>query len=147
MAIPSMKLKPRIIDLPNIGDPRGNLTAGEFGRSIPFEAKRYFVVYQVPLVKIRGEHAHRKCHQFLICVRGRMMVSADDGTERKEHLLDRPDRGLYLPPMIWGTQFDYSPDATLLVFASEYYDADDYIRDYRDFLKASTLRDDERLQD
>jgi UDP-2-acetamido-3-amino-2,3-dideoxy-glucuronate N-acetyltransferase len=133
-----MTLKPGIIDLPNIIDPRGNLTAGEFGRSIPFEAKRYFIVYQVPLVKMRGEHAHWKCHQFLICVRGRMTVSTDDGTERKEYLLDRPDRGLYIPPKVWGAQFDHSPDAALLVFASEYYDAQDYIRDYDDFLKEVT---------
>lgn len=123
----------RLIDLPNISDPRGNLSVGEFGHQIPFEAKRYFVVYQVPLVEMRGEHAHKECHQFLICVRGRITVSGDDGTNRYEHVLDRPDLGFYMPPMTWGGQFGYSPDAVLLVFASHYYDSADYIRDYDEF--------------
>jgi len=121
------------IDLPKVIDARGNLTAGEFGKSIPFDVKRYFMVYQVPLVEVRGEHAHRKCHQFLICARGKISVIADDGRRRQEFVLDRPDLGLHLPPMVWGIQYKYSPDAVLLVFASDYYDADDYIRDYDEF--------------
>jgi len=124
----------RLIDLPNICDPRGNLSVGEFGRHIPFEPKRYFLVYQVPLVEMRGEHAHRDCHQFLICVRGRITVMGDSGLRREEFILDRPDMGFYMPPMNWGGQHDYSPDAVLLVFASHYYDAADYIRDYDEFL-------------
>lgn len=122
-----------LVALPNVIDARGNLTVGEFGRHVPFEAKRYFIVYQVPLVEVRGEHAHRACHQFLVCVRGRMSVVGDDGRERRHYVLDRPDLGFYMPPMTWGGQFDYSPDAVLLVFASHYYDADDYIRDYAEF--------------
>lgn len=122
-----------LVALPNVIDARGNLTVGEFGRHVPFEAKRYFIVYQVPLVEVRGEHAHRACHQFLVCVRGRMSVVGDDGRERRQYVLDRPDVGFYMPPMTWGGQFDYSPDAVLLVFASHYYDADDYIRDYAEF--------------
>lgn len=124
----------RLINLPNVIDMRGNLTAGEFQRQIPFDVKRYFIVYQVPLVEVRGEHAHRECHQFLVCVRGRMSVVGDDGQRREEFLLDRPDMGFYMPPMTWGTQYNYSPDAVLLVFASHYYDAGDYIRDYLEFL-------------
>lgn len=124
----------KLIKLPNYIDPRGNLTASEFGRSIPFEVKRFFMVYQVPLVEVRGEHAHRVCHQFLICARGRISVIADDGRTKDEFVLDRPDTGLHLPPMTWGIQYKYSPDALLLVFASHYYDADDYIRDYDEFL-------------
>ena len=122
-----------LVALPNVIDARGNLTVGEFGRHVPFEAKRYFIVYQVPLVEGRGEHAHRACHQVLVCVRGRMSVVGDDGRERRQYVLDRPDQGFYMPPMTWGGQFDYSPDAVLLVFASHYYDADDYIRDYAEF--------------
>lgn len=122
-----------LVALPNVIDARGNLTVGEFGRHVPFEAKRYFIVYQVPLVEVRGEHAHRACHQFLVCVRGRMSVVGDDGRERRHYVLDRPDLGFYMPPMTWGGQFEYSPDAVLLVFASHYYDADDYIRDYAEF--------------
>ena len=123
----------RIIDLPDIIDPRGNITVGEFGGKIPFEPKRFFLIYQVPLVQMRGEHAHRQCHQFLVCVRGRISVIGDDGCNRQEHVLDRPSQGFYMPPMTWGTQYKYSPDAVLLVFASHYYDADDYIRDYEEF--------------
>ena len=129
----SSSVKYRTIDLPRVIDPRGNLTVGEFGKSIPFDAKRYFMVFQVPLVEVRGEHAHKECHQLLICVRGRMSAVADDGFQREEFVLDRPDLGLYLPPKVWGIQYNYSPDAVLLVFASHYYDSADYIRDYSEF--------------
>jgi hypothetical protein len=124
----------RLIDLPRVIDARGNLTAGEFDWDIPFLPKRYFMVYQVPLVEVRGEHAHRECHQFLVCVRGRITVSGDDGTRSGEFVLDRPDIGFYMPPMTWGAQYDYSPDAVLLVFASHHYDPADYIRDHGEFI-------------
>lgn len=126
----------RLIEIPRVVDARGNLTAGEFERHIPFAAKRYFIVYQVPLVEVRGEHAHRTCHQFLVCVRGSMSVLGDDGQRREKFVLDRPNLGFYMPPMTWGAQYGYSPDAVLLVFASHYYDADDYIRDYDQFITA-----------
>ncbi|CAJ0681150.1 2,3,4,5-tetrahydropyridine-2,6-dicarboxylate N-acetyltransferase [Ralstonia mannitolilytica] len=121
--------------MPRMVDIRGSLTVGEFERSIPFAAKRYFMVFGVPSVETRGEHAHRECHQFLICVQGSCAVVADDGVHRQEFLLNRPDVGIHLPPMIWGIQYKYSPDAVLLVFASHYYDGDDYIRDYSEFRK------------
>ena len=123
-----------IHQLPRISDMRGNLSVGEFERSIPFAAKRYFLVFDVPSVETRGEHAHKACHQFLVCVRGSVNVVADDGRGRQEYVLDRPEKGLHLPPMVWGIQYKYSPDAVLLVFASHYYDASDYIRDYEEFL-------------
>lgn len=119
--------------MPRVPDARGSLTVGEFGRNIPFTAKRYFMVFDVPSVETRGEHAHRECHQFLICVRGSCAVVADDGINRQEFLLDRPDVGIHLPPMVWGIQYKYSADAVLLVFASHYYDNADYIRDYAKF--------------
>ncbi|MDI5920998.1 WxcM-like domain-containing protein [Halomonas sp. LR5S13] len=119
--------------LNRVTDIRGSLTVGEFERTIPFSAKRYFMVFDVPSIETRGEHAHRQCHQFLICVRGNCSVVADDGNNRQEFVLDRPDIGIHLPPMIWGIQYKYSPDALLLVFASEYYDAEDYIRSYEEF--------------
>ncbi|TXK65584.1 sugar 3,4-ketoisomerase [Alkalisalibacterium limincola] len=125
----------QLIELPNVIDERGNLTVGEFQRQIPFAVARYFIVYQVPLVERRGEHAHRECHQFLVCVRGRISVIGDDGQRQEEFVLDRPNVGFYMPPMTWGTQYKYSPDAVLLVFASHYYDANDYIRDYSEFLQ------------
>ena len=122
--------------LPRVPDIRGSLTVGEFDRSIPFIAKRYFMVFDVPSVETRGEHAHRECHQFLICVRGSCSVVADDGTNRQEFALDRPDVGVHLSPMVWGIQYKYSADAVLLVFASHYYDSADYIRNYAAFLTA-----------
>lgn len=121
--------------LKTVCDPRGDLTVGEFPSDIPFEPKRYFLVFNVPSEKTRGEHAHRQCHQFLICVRGSCAVVVDDGSARCEVQLNSPDMGLYLPPLTWGIQYKYSSDAVLLVFTSDYYDANDYIRDYSEFVE------------
>ena len=120
-----------------VDDIRGNLSVGEFERDIPFPPKRYFLIFDVPTREVRGEHAHKLCHQFLICVRGSCRVLLDDGTHRREITLERPDLGVYLPPMIWGSQHSYSPDAMLLVFASEHYDPDEYIRNYEEFCALS----------
>lgn len=117
-----------------IHDLRGNLSAGEFEKDIPFKTKRYFLVFDVPTAETRGEHAHKACEQFLVCIKGSCRVVADDGQNREEFILDSPGKGLYLPPMTWGIQYHYSQDACLLVFASEYYDAADYIRDYDQFI-------------
>jgi UDP-2-acetamido-3-amino-2,3-dideoxy-glucuronate N-acetyltransferase len=119
---------------PFISDMRGNLSVGEFEQTVPFMPKRYFFVFDVPSAETRGEHAHYTCKQFLICVRGRCSVVADDGKNREEFLLDKPNIGLYLPPLTWGIQYRYSADAVLLVFASEHYDKNDYIRNYAKFL-------------
>ena len=124
-----------------VTDIRGSISVGEFDRDLPFIAKRYFLVFGVPSVETRGEHAHLACQQFLICVAGSCAVVADDGTHRQEFLLDRPDVGLHLPPMTWGIQYKYSPDAVLLVFASHYYDENDYVRDYNDFLQILNAAD------
>jgi dTDP-4-dehydrorhamnose 3,5-epimerase-like enzyme len=119
---------------PVIPDLRGNLTVGEFEKEIPFIPLRYFMVFGVPNREVRGEHAHHECHQFLICVRGSCAVVADDGNKRVEVNLSGPQMGVYLPPMTWGIQYKYSPDALLLVFASHHYESGDYIRDYKAFL-------------
>ena len=118
-----------------IADMRGSLSVGEFEREIPFVPKRYFLVYDVPTAETRGEHAHRMCHQFLIAVKGSVHVVADDGEHREQFVLDRPNIGLFLPRMTWGIQYKYSENAVLLVFASEYYDSADYIRNYNEFLE------------
>ncbi|NWF34648.1 isomerase [Stenotrophomonas sp. SAM-B] len=118
-----------------IADMRGSLSVGEFEREIPFLPKRYFLVYDVPTAETRGEHAHLKCHQFLIAVKGSVHVVADDGKRREQFVLDKSNTGLYLPPMTWGIQYKYSEDAVLLVFASDYYDAADYIREYDLFVE------------
>jgi dTDP-4-dehydrorhamnose 3,5-epimerase-like enzyme len=121
--------------LPHVDDLRGHLSFGEIGNQIPFEVKRYFLVYSVASQEIRGEHAHRSLHQFLICVHGRCHVVADDGTLRREFVLDSPTIGLHLPPMVWGIQYKYTEDAVMLVLASDRYDPASYIRDYSEFLE------------
>lgn len=123
-----------LYQLPKVLDLRGNLSVGEFGRTLPFEARRYFMVFDVPNAEVRGEHAHRTCHQFLICAHGTCSVVADDGHFREEFKLDDPSIGLHLPPLTWGVQYKYSHDAVLLVFASEFYDSNEYIRSYDEFI-------------
>lgn len=117
-----------------ITDARGALTVGEVPSELPFTPARYFTVFDVPSVELRGEHAHKLCEQFLICMHGACRVLLDNGEQRCEVTLDRPDMGVFMPAMTWGTQYRYSPDAVLLVFASRPYEADDYLRTYDDFL-------------
>ena len=115
-------------------DLRGSLSAGEFPRHVPFSPQRYFLVFDVPGKEVRGEHAHRASHQFLVCARGSLNVVVDDGVHTEEVRLDRPDLGLHIPPLVWAVQYKYSADAVLLVLASDPYDPADYIRDYDEFL-------------
>jgi len=117
-----------------ISDARGSLSVGEVPTEVPFAPARYFAVFDVPSVELRGEHAHKQCQQFLICLHGACRVLLDDGESRCEVTLDRPDMGVFMPAMIWGTQYRYTPDAVLLVFASRTYEADDYLRTYDAFL-------------
>jgi UDP-2-acetamido-3-amino-2,3-dideoxy-glucuronate N-acetyltransferase len=125
----------RLCEMPSVVDLRGSLTFGEYDKHLPFAPMRYFLVYDVPSREIRGEHAHRLCQQFLLCITGSCSVVVDDGENRIEILLDRPNLGLYIPPMVWATEYKYSPDAVLMVLASDVYKAEDYIRDYDLFLK------------
>ncbi|HEX6976221.1 MAG TPA: WxcM-like domain-containing protein [Vicinamibacterales bacterium] len=122
--------------LPLVEDLRGRLSAGEFPRQVPFQPKRYFLVFDVPGKDVRGEHAHRACHQFLVVPRGSVTIVVNDGANSEEVVLDEPNLGLYVPPMVWAAQYKYSTDAVLLVFASDFYDPADYIRDYDEFLAA-----------
>lgn len=121
--------------LPHFRDSRGLLSVAETGDQIPFEVKRIFLVSGVPGVDIRGEHAHLTLRQVLICVHGSCEVIADDGENRQSFLLDDPSLGVLLPPLVWGVQHRFTPDAVLLVLASEKYNPADYIRDYGEFLK------------
>ncbi len=134
--VPGVKL----YELVHVIDLRGSLSAAEVGKPLPFVPQRCFLVFDVPSVEVRGEHAHKKLHQFLICLKGSVSIVVDDGKHRQEHILDRPSVGLYIPPLIWGTQYHYTPDAMLLVLASALYDADDYIRDYDEFLRCVSAR-------
>lgn len=124
----------RLVQLRHFADMRGALVVNEFERDLPFTPRRQFLVHSVPSQETRGEHAHRRCHQFLVCVHGSVRALADDGQHRQEFVLDSPRVGLHMPPMIWGTQYRYSRDAVLMVLASEPYDEHDYIRHYDDFL-------------
>ena len=130
----------RVYQMPLVTDLRGCLSFGQYDQHLPFIPQRYFIVFSVPTKEVRGEHAHKRLKQFLICVKGACSVVVDDGKTRSELLLDRADVGLYVPPMIWTTQYKYSQDAVLLVLASEAYDPDDYIRDYDEFLEAINQR-------
>jgi acetyltransferase-like isoleucine patch superfamily enzyme len=124
----------QLLDLPVVADLRGSLVANELAGMLPFVPQRYFVVFDVPSQHVRGEHAHRECWQFLTCLHGSVAVHADDGEHRAEVVLDRPGRGIVIPPMVWASQFSYSSDAALLVLASHPYDNADYIRSYDEFL-------------
>jgi UDP-2-acetamido-3-amino-2,3-dideoxy-glucuronate N-acetyltransferase len=119
--------------LTRVDDLRGSLVVAEVLRDVPFEVRRVFVVFDVASELIRGEHAHRALHQFLVCLRGRVNLMIDDGTSREVLVLDEPSLGVHLPPMVWNSQYRYSPDGVLLVVASDYYMPEDYIRDYAEF--------------
>lgn len=125
----------QLINIPVISDLRGDLSFAQINNHLPFTPKRYFIVYNVQSKEIRGEHAHKKLSQFLVCIVGSCSVMLDDGlNNREEYLLDNPGLGLLIPPMVWGVQYKYSQDAVLLVLASETYDESDYIRDYDQFI-------------
>jgi len=126
-----------LMELPEVADLRGRLTFSQIGDGLPFQPKRYYIVFDVPDPEVRGEHAHRHLEQLLICVHGSCNVIVDDGTQREEVHLSRPTTALHLTKMVWGIQYRFSADAVLLVLASEKYDAHDYIRDYEEFLRAA----------
>lgn len=126
--------------IPHFSDMRGALTPIEFEKDLPFIPKRQFMVYGVKSNKVRGEHAHRECHQFLVALHGQLNVIVDDGTNRKEICLDSPQKGLYMPPFIWGIQYKFSSDAVLAVYASHSYNNEEYIRNYEIFKKEVTSK-------
>lgn len=125
----------RIIELPKITDPRGNLTFLEENKHIPFEIKRVFYIYDIPTGQSRGAHAHHTLHQFIICLSGSLNVNLDDGNSKKTIHLNRPWQGLYIPPMIWGSETDFDTGTIYVVLASDFYNESDYYRDYELFLK------------
>lgn len=127
-------------DLRHVVDSRGSLVVGEVPESLPFVVKRFFYVSNVPESEPRGVHAHKKCHQFLVCIAGSVKAIVDDGVSRVEHKLAAGGPGLHMPPLTWGSQYDYSQDAVLLVLASHPYDAADYIHDYEEFLAISRAK-------
>jgi hypothetical protein len=119
---------------------RGTIGVLESGDGLPFSPRRVFAVFDVPSRQVRGEHAHRRLHQVLVCVKGSCSLLVDDGQRREEIRLDRPTLGVHLGPLVWGVQFDFSADAVLLVLASARYDPADYIRDYEEFRRLVARR-------
>lgn len=117
------------------GDLRGQLTAIEENKDIPFEVKRIYYIYDTAENVSRGHHAHKKLQQILICVHGSCEVLLDDGNERQRIRLDKPYEGIYLSNAIWREMDNFSKDAVLLVMASDFYIEEDYIRDYDEFLQ------------
>lgn len=126
----------RLIDLPKISDPRGNLTFIENGRHIPFDIKRTYYLYDVPGGAERGGHAHKDLHQLIIAMSGSFDILLDDGSSKKRFHLARSYYGLYVCPMIWREMDNFSSGAVCLVLASNFYDESDYFRDYSDYQKA-----------
>jgi WxcM-like, C-terminal len=125
----------KIINLPKINDPRGNLTFIENEKHIPFQMKRVFYLYDVPGGESRAGHALIRCHQFLIAALGSFDVIVYDGKDNKRFHLNRSYYGLYLPPSIWREIDNFSSGSVCLTLASEFYDENDYLRDYDSFLK------------
>lgn len=127
----------RIVDLPRITDPRGNLTFVEAGRHIPFDIRRVYYLYDVPGGAERGGHAHKALHQLIIAMSGSFDVHLDDGTGRKVVHMNRSYYGLYICPMIWREIDNFSSGAVCMVLASDFYDEADYYRDYAAFAAAA----------
>lgn len=125
-----------VIELPKITDPRGNLTFIEGQHHIPFEIRRVFYLYDVPTGEDRGAHAHKALHQFIVCLSGSFDVTLDDGKNKSMVHLNRPWKGLHIPPMIWASEVNFDPGSVCLVLASSAYDESDYYRDYNEFLRA-----------
>ncbi len=119
--------------LPLLRDKGGAICVGEFEHVLPFQPKRFFLVFDVHAAQVRGAHAHRRCEQFLVCVKGSVLCRVDDGRAQVDVPLTEPNVGLYVPAGIWGQQSMHSPDAVLLVFASHAFDEADYIRSYPQF--------------
>lgn len=123
----------KIIDIRRYSDTRGYLSVVENGIDIPFDIKRIYYLYMVPEVA-RGAHAHKALQQLLIATSGSVEVIMDDGREKKSFMLDRPWKGLLIPAGLWRDLENFSGGAVLMCLASEKYKAEDYIRDYNEFL-------------
>ncbi len=123
-----------IIELPKIMDPRGNLTVAEQLKNIPFEVRRVYWTYDIPAGEHRGGHAHKQCRELVVAVSGSFTVTLTDGQTCSTHLLNRPFQALLIETGVWRTLEDFSSGAVCLVLAEDYFEEEDYIRNYDDFL-------------
>lgn len=127
----------KLVSLPKIVDNRGNLTFIESENHIPFTIERVYYLYDIPGGATRAAHGHKALHQLMICMSGSFEVCLEDGINRKIFQLNKPNVGLYIPPMIWRDLVNFSSGAVCMVLASEYYDESDYYRDYQEFIEAA----------
>jgi len=128
--MPSETSEATLIPLPRFADARGSLTVAEYAHQLPFVPRRVFFVYGVPRASMRGEHAHKACHQAIVCASGSMKVEVESLAGTRQFTLDSPESLLYLPPMVWAAQHGYTEGTISIVLASDPYDPDDYIRDH-----------------
>lgn len=121
------------VELPNLGDHRGALVVAEANKNVPFDIKRvYYILDSKPDVP-RGFHAHQELEQLAFCIKGSCKMIMDNGLEKQEVIISEPNKGLIIPPLVWHEMHDFSEDCVMLVFASDYYDENDYIRNYEEF--------------
>lgn len=126
----------KLIDLPAVSDPRGDLTFVEGGNHVPFQIRRVYYLYNVPVDSERGGHAHHALEQVIFALSGSFRITVDDGRERCEYWLRDPRTGLYINRLIWREIDAFSQGAVCMVLASEPYDESDYLRSYENFLTA-----------
>ncbi|MDE6682107.1 MAG: FdtA/QdtA family cupin domain-containing protein [Muribaculaceae bacterium] len=131
----------QLISLPRFTDPRGNLSVVEQNVNVPFDIKRVFFTYDVPGGESRADHANKTLIEFIVAVSGSFTVSLDDGKEKRKILLNKPYQGLLVNPMIWRKLEDFSSGAVALVICSDFYNEEDYIRDYDEYLKVRSKTD------
>lgn len=125
----------KLINLDIMGDDRGSLISLETGKNIPFDIKRVYYIFGTKKGVTRGKHAHGGLKQLVVCTSGSCKFLLDDGVKKEVVELSSPDVGLYIGTLMWREMFDFSPDCVLMVLASEYYDENEYIRNYDKFLK------------
>lgn len=127
------------IELPNLGDHRGSLIVVEANKNLPFEIKRLYYIFDSKPDTPRGFHAHHKLTQVAFCIQGKFKMLMDNGNEKQEVILEEPNKGLVIPPMVWHEMHDFSEDCIILVLADDYYNESDYIRNYDDFIHQVNL--------
>lgn len=123
------------IELPNLGDHRGSLVVAEANRNIPFSIQRLYYIFGAQPDVPRGFHAHKELQQIAFCIQGSCKILMNNGKEKQEVLIGQPNKGLFIPPMVWHEMHGFSEDCILLVLASDHYDESDYIRNYDQFLE------------
>ena len=131
--------EPRIIHLPKISDPRGNLSVIEELKDIPFTIERTYWIYDVPGGEKRGGHAYKENQEFIVALSGSFDVVLDNGKKKSVYSLNRSYNGLYVPKGLWRAMENFSTNSLALILSSTKYDAEDYIRDYQEFLKFINL--------